>query len=33
MPTGLTEDKLERACLEWFQQLGYQFLFGPETAP
>jgi type I restriction enzyme R subunit len=29
----LNESDLELAVLDWFQQLGYQLLFGPEIAP
>jgi len=31
--TGITEDVVERAALDWFQGLGYEIVHGPEIAP
>ncbi len=28
-----TENELEELCLEWFEELGYKFIPGPEIAP
>ena len=29
----LTEDKLEKQCLDWFQEVGWSHLHGPEISP
>jgi type I restriction enzyme R subunit len=31
--THITEDQLEQAALDWFRELGYQAVFGPDIAP
>ena len=28
-----TEAELERACIEWFEELGYEYRFGPDISP
>ena len=30
---GMDESQVERAALEWFDQLGYTLIFGPDLAP
>ncbi len=32
-PMGFNEKHLEDACLEWFEELGYERIFGPDIAP
>ncbi|MDD4729444.1 MAG: hypothetical protein PHN55_11935, partial [Dysgonamonadaceae bacterium] len=31
--SNFTENHLEQAVLEWFQDLGYQTLYGPDVSP
>ena len=26
----ITEDHLEQQCLEWFQDIGYSYIFAPQ---
>ncbi len=33
MPPSVTESVLEQATLDWFKELGYSVLFGPDIAP
>ena len=33
MPPSLTENVVEQAALDWFEELGYERLYGPDTAP
>jgi type I restriction enzyme R subunit len=33
MSTHITESVVEEAALEWFKELGYSVLFGPDIAP
>jgi type I restriction enzyme R subunit len=28
-----TEAELEKACMEWFEELGYEYRFGPDISP
>lgn len=32
-PHLIVEDTIEQACIEWFQELGYDYRFGPDIAP
>lgn len=32
-PPGLTESVVEEATLEWFKDLGYSIIHGPDIAP
>ncbi len=29
----ITEDLLEQQCLDWFKEIGYSYVFGPDLAP
>lgn len=33
MKNSITEDELEQLALDWFRELGYQVVFGPDIAP
>ena len=33
MTTEMNESHVEAAAIEWFQELGYAFVQGPEIAP
>jgi type I restriction enzyme R subunit len=33
MPSSLAESVVEEATLDWFKELGYSVLFGPDIAP
>lgn len=33
MPPSVTESVLEEATLDWFRELGYAVVFGPDLAP
>lgn len=33
MKSNFCESHLEEATLEWFQELGYETIFGPELSP
>ena len=33
MTTSVNESHVEAAAIEWFQDLGYAFVHGPEIAP
>lgn len=33
MPKNFCESHLEEATLEWFEELGYEIIFGPDIAP
>ena len=28
----ITEDQLEQQCISWFQNQGYEYLYGPDIA-
>ena len=30
---NFTEDELEKACISYFEELGYEYVFGPNIAP
>jgi type I restriction enzyme R subunit len=33
MPSFFTESAVEKAALEWFEELGYEVVYGPDIAP
>ena len=33
MPKNFCESHLEEATIEWFDELGYEIVFGPDIAP